>query len=96
MNCSYDDVRVNIKLKEYLVTFCFVFSAPREQLNQITSYLDASMVYGSTVEEAQTLQDTSRPGMLSASATHNLHTYPLSMNLLSIFNKALSTRPMKS
>ena len=32
-------------------------TGPRQQLNQITSYLDASNVYGSTREEADELRD---------------------------------------
>ncbi len=34
----------------------------RQQLNQITSYIDASQVYGSDAELAQTLRDISSLG----------------------------------
>ena len=35
---------------------------PREQINQVTVWLDGSMVYGSTKEEAMRLRDLSNPG----------------------------------
>ena len=38
-------------------------TGPREQLNQITGYLDASFVYGSTAAENEALRDTSQSSM---------------------------------
>ncbi len=37
---------------------------PREQLNQITSYIDASLVYGSDHELAETLRDSNTSTVL--------------------------------
>ena len=43
----------------------FPISGPREQLNQITSYLDASFIYGSTKDQSDKLRDLSNKGILS-------------------------------
>ena len=40
-----------------LLSLLFVFPAPREQINQVTSWLDASQVYGSSTEEAERIRD---------------------------------------
>lgn len=39
-------------------------AGPREQLNQITGYLDASLIYGSSDKEAMSLRDDN-PGVRS-------------------------------
>ena len=49
------------------------FSAvtPREQMNQITSYIDASTVYGSSEEEARNLRDLESRGLLKSNSSGN-------------------------
>lgn len=39
----------------------FTYTGPRQQLNQITSYMDASHIYGSTRKQADTLRDFTDP-----------------------------------
>jgi len=39
------------------MTVEWLCSGPRQQLNQLTSYLDASSVYGSTKDEADKLRN---------------------------------------
>ena len=48
--------------------FCL---APREQLNQITSWFDASMVYGSTQEVLDELRDTTQSGANTSSQVNS-------------------------
>ena len=40
-------------------------SGPSEQLNQVTSYIDASHVYGSTKKEMLELRDLNNPGKVT-------------------------------
>ncbi len=51
----------------YIIEYYFdnyIFSpGPREQLNQATHWLDASMVYGVTKEDNDKLRDLSNRGM---------------------------------
>jgi len=46
-----------------------VFLGPREQVNQITSYMDASAIYGSTQKEALALRELTR-GVLQLYIAH--------------------------
>ncbi|KAF2367818.1 hypothetical protein FHG87_001410 [Trinorchestia longiramus] len=48
---------------------------PREQMNQITSYLDASNVYGSSAEEMQELREF-KGGRMKATVRGNRHLLP--------------------
>jgi len=45
-----------------------MFSGPREQVNQLTSFLDASHIYGNTKEDALDLRELT-PGELSIKTT---------------------------
>jgi len=51
------------------VKFCDWSLGPREHVNQLTSHLDASMVYASTKEDALELRDLT-PGESTTISTH--------------------------
>lgn len=50
---------------------------PREQVNQLTSYLDLSQVYGSSPQLASELRDLERDGRLRTSSIGHQHYLPL-------------------
>ena len=58
MDAAGSNLRYSFIPSRYrLLSLLFVFPAPREQINQVTSWLDASQVYGSSTEEAERIRD---------------------------------------
>lgn len=52
-------------------------SNPRQQVNEITAYLDASMIYGSDATRAFTLRDDNNMAMLEISMANNGEVLPM-------------------
>lgn len=52
-------------------------SNPRQQINQITSFIDASMIYGSDASRAAALRSTINAGMLETSLATNGEVLPM-------------------
>ena len=50
-------VVVHVRQTDRQTAVDWLCSGPRQQLNQLTSYLDASSVYGSTKDEADKLRN---------------------------------------